>query len=371
MNMRPPVPYQTDSFAEMMIFNHLKQSLVEENYTAMHSVLLSCHPTKRFGEIDFVICGRQGVFVLEIKGGQVSCQNGVWHYKDKHGSQNTGGSPFHQAHTALHGLRQSLSFVIDRALFDKICFGYGVILTDARLPNGLTGVEYDPPMLCQANQYKHLNSWLNSLFGYWQQRNKQIMPQVEQLNDDEITLIIGKIRPDFQAYKFTTTDINTPSIYPQSPKQSIISHISRKISYQTHTPKTLQELKQGIINSLRTFYENFVNGIYFSPKDISIITHTPLDAHHLLPLLNGGNICFELFDNHSFMCRQNHHISILSLDQLSAIDNKIILMVLPPSYQHDISTIELALCQAKLILHYFYYEFKDLYDAQLSFDQAY
>ena len=56
------------------------------------------------------------------------------------------------------------------------------------------------------------------------------MPQVEQLNDDEITLIIGKIRPDFQAYKFTTTDINTPSIYPQSPKQSIISHISRKIS---------------------------------------------------------------------------------------------------------------------------------------------
>ena len=35
---------------------------------AMHSLNLPRHEPKRFGEIDFIVCGPDGVFVLEVKG---------------------------------------------------------------------------------------------------------------------------------------------------------------------------------------------------------------------------------------------------------------------------------------------------------------
>lgn len=348
MNMSPFVPYQTDSQAEMLIFNHLKQSLINTNYTAMHSVLLSHHPKKRFGEMDFVICGEKGVFVLEIKGGQVSCQNGVWHFQDKYGNTNTGGSPFHQAHTALQGLRKSLSTLIDKPLFDKICFGYGVILTDTRLPDGISGVEYDPPMLCQANQYRNLQGWLIKLFDYWQKRNQSILKSVKPLSDDDVSIIVSKIRPDFEPLPTPTPSHHTPQD---------ISHFIQKISYQVLQPKDLSSLKQAIMDSISSFYEKFVNDTYFAPKDITIIANTLPDTQHLMSLLNDNSVCIERFDGRSFKQRKGHQISLVALDQLEVIDNKMLILVLPTACQQDTHIINTALLHSKFVLHCVYCDF--------------
>ena len=39
---------------------------------------LADHRKKIWGEADIVILSEKGVFVLEVKGGTVSCKDGVW-----------------------------------------------------------------------------------------------------------------------------------------------------------------------------------------------------------------------------------------------------------------------------------------------------
>ena len=77
MRMVPPVPFETGSQAEKRIFDRLRIAL-DDTVTAYHSLRPTRHPGKRFPEIDFVICSTDGIFVLEVKGGRVSCESGTW-----------------------------------------------------------------------------------------------------------------------------------------------------------------------------------------------------------------------------------------------------------------------------------------------------
>ena len=72
MRMIPSEPLHTDSYAEKRVFDQLRASFSAADQTgwfAMHSLNLPRHEYKRFGEIDFIVCGPDGVFVLEVKGG--------------------------------------------------------------------------------------------------------------------------------------------------------------------------------------------------------------------------------------------------------------------------------------------------------------
>ena len=37
---------------------------------------------------EFVVCGPEGLYAIEVKGGRVACRDGVWRYRDRNG-----GSP--------------------------------------------------------------------------------------------------------------------------------------------------------------------------------------------------------------------------------------------------------------------------------------
>ena len=69
MRMAPSSPYETGSQAEKRIFDRLRRVL-DERYVACHSLKATRHPQKRFPEIDFAICGPEGLYVLEVKGGR-------------------------------------------------------------------------------------------------------------------------------------------------------------------------------------------------------------------------------------------------------------------------------------------------------------
>lgn len=198
MKMYPPTLYPTSSLAERTVFEQLRQSFVDKPYVAMHSLLLCRHAHKRFAEIDFLLCSDFGLFVLEVKGGQVSCTSGLWHYQDKYGNHNTGGSPFYQANSGLQGLRQSLTEHFGKAVVDRICFGYGVIFTDSRLPKQvLCSPEYDRAMICHAGEHRYLQGWLSELFVYWYRRNKAIVPQIAPVSTELLAKLVAFIRPDF------------------------------------------------------------------------------------------------------------------------------------------------------------------------------
>ena len=86
--MIPSQPLGTSSNAERRMFDQLRAAFARPDQTgwfAMHSLNLPRHEYKRFGEIDFVICGPDGLFVIEVKGGGVSCHDGIWETTNRYG----------------------------------------------------------------------------------------------------------------------------------------------------------------------------------------------------------------------------------------------------------------------------------------------
>ena len=151
MRMVPSSPYETGSQAEKRVFERLR-SVLDESWVACHSLKPTRHPHKRFPEIDFVICGPEGLYVLEVKGGRISCRDGVWRYEDRYGrSVESPEGPFRQAETALHGLMEDLRAGLPAGVLDGFAVGYGVVFPDCDFRGGgLSGTGRCLPMRARA-----------------------------------------------------------------------------------------------------------------------------------------------------------------------------------------------------------------------------
>lgn len=175
MRMLPSTPYRTGSRAELKVFDRLRAAFADRadwHLTALHSLNLPTHAYKRFGEIDFVLVGRPGLFVLEVKGGGVACHQGVWSTINRQGERQTlRESPFRQAESALHALVERLERHLGTAVIDRFPIGYGVIFPDCDWD--LTGAEWDRALLADARAARNLERWLEGLFRYWHQRAEQ------------------------------------------------------------------------------------------------------------------------------------------------------------------------------------------------------
>ena len=99
-----------ESSAERKIFNLLKSAPNTDSWTVLHSLGLSRRPSGPYGEIDFVIViPGEGVICLEVKGGRVSCDNGVWQTVDKTGRVHClNKSPFLQSRNSMFALKNSI-----------------------------------------------------------------------------------------------------------------------------------------------------------------------------------------------------------------------------------------------------------------------
>ena len=75
----------TKSNAEKELFRRLKLVEGTDWSFALHSLNLAEHVWKRVGEIDFLVVGPRGIYVLEVKGGGVSCERGIWRFTDRAG----------------------------------------------------------------------------------------------------------------------------------------------------------------------------------------------------------------------------------------------------------------------------------------------
>jgi len=169
MRMIPDTPHGTHSQAEKRIFDRLRAAFASDKdgaYTVYHSLNLTRHAYKRFGEIDFLICCPQGLFVLEVKGGRVVCHEGVWQYTNRYDEVTKSvEGPFKQAESALHGLMANLRANLPDRVVAQFPIGFGVIFPDCEWP--LPGAEWEPKTLADARSYKDLERWLSRLFQYW------------------------------------------------------------------------------------------------------------------------------------------------------------------------------------------------------------
>ncbi len=193
MRMVPNQPLATSSKAEYRVFDQLRQAFstpAKNGWFAMHSLNLPRHEYKRFGEIDFVVCGPEGLFVLEVKGGGVSCKEGVWETTDHSGeTHRLRESPFKQAETALHGLRQKLPASIFRAFVT----GYGVILPDVQqLPES---AEWDRSVLADARDFRQFEKWFERFIHYWCTKDSH----KPVASPEQLKMLAQHLRPEFEA----------------------------------------------------------------------------------------------------------------------------------------------------------------------------
>lgn len=192
MRLIPNYPFNNNSSAELMVFDALKEVQFDDHEAvAFHSLMLTSHQSKRTGEADFVIICKYGIFVLEVKGGGISVENGVWYSKNNH-DNHTIQDPFKQAHEAVYALDNKLKNALTVAQ-KRLPLGYAVVFPNADWLQD--GAEWDRAMICDRKNLQNFSGWLMNLFKYW---NKERHNNNKLLQQKDIDIIGRYLRPDFE-----------------------------------------------------------------------------------------------------------------------------------------------------------------------------
>jgi len=192
MTIIPSKPYETNSKAEYRVFDKLREAFVNDpKYLAFHSLNLTKHKTKKFGEADFVLVCEYGVFVLEVKGGRVGAEDGEWYTINRYDEKFRIQDPFKQAEGALHAIKDEIQ---GSHLFSylNLPIGYGVIFPDVEWKQ--QGSEWDLYTICDSRKFKNFEGWLKNFFNYWGSKARNN----KRLSIDDIKALKQYLRPNFE-----------------------------------------------------------------------------------------------------------------------------------------------------------------------------
>ncbi len=179
--------------SEARLFKLFQKTDGLDDWVCLHSLALSRHITKREGEIDFLLIGPLGIFVLEVKGGRIERRGGIWTIKDKLNRQySKKESPFDQARSALYSLKADLERNFNPTIKNHV-FGYGVIFADIKFE--LTSPEWDRAIICDKDDLKQsIGSYLSRLAHYWRKRGRG----GRELSSQQIKDLVNHLRGDFE-----------------------------------------------------------------------------------------------------------------------------------------------------------------------------
>src|SRR4051794_8532980 len=103
----PEVPRDCTN-SERFVYERLGRELPDE-WIVIHSLGLSNHKRKIWGEADIVVLSNLGFFALEIKGGAVDCHDGVWSFSGGGFPTYTKReSPWQQASGTMFAVKQAI-----------------------------------------------------------------------------------------------------------------------------------------------------------------------------------------------------------------------------------------------------------------------
>lgn len=193
MKMLPPYLGKTISNAERKMFNSISSSKTLNGWYCLHSLGVSNHLYKREGEIDFLLVGEAGIFTIEVKGGRVHRENGIWKFTDRYGRvTDKRESPFSQAQSAMYSIRQDIAQKYGPEA-NRFLFGYGVAFPDIEFTT-------ESPEWKQSWIYDNRDtnlafaSYLERLITSWKSQQKNYKP----LNGQTIKEIVQYLRGDFE-----------------------------------------------------------------------------------------------------------------------------------------------------------------------------
>ena len=187
------------SNAERKVFSAIKNSVYNEQVNVLHSLGMAEHTRNIFGEIDFVIICSAGIICIEVKGGSIQRQDGIWYFTNRYGkteSNNTG--PFHQVQNNMHSLRLFLIKKLGNDSFiSNALFSCCVIMPDCIFNKDGPDIIYD--ILFDMKDNISLKKIIDISSGYW--KNKIFEKHKINFNNlsvSEINLLANLLRGDFK-----------------------------------------------------------------------------------------------------------------------------------------------------------------------------
>lgn len=180
---------------ERIVLERLARELGDD-CIIFHSVGLHNHEKKIWGEIDLVLLSIKGIYVLEVKGGKVDCNNGIWTF----GDPSTGKSyskkedPWSQASGAMFALRDRLAST-DPTL-GKLLIGFGVMMPMVEFTS--SGAEIEPKVLYDRRDLnRNAGFYLGRLKQHWETTYQQKQGRTPPApTPDQIKAIRTILRPD-------------------------------------------------------------------------------------------------------------------------------------------------------------------------------
>jgi hypothetical protein len=195
----PDFDDSSPSAAERHIFNLLKNDIHTANWLVLHSLGLSRRPSGPYGEIDFVvIIPGEGLICLEVKGGRVSCESGVWKTTNRFGSTSSlKKSPMMQAREGMFALRERLKNHFGESAAETRCpTGCAVVFTD--VPSPPATPEFERGDVIDVDDLNRPIS--EALFRIVRQRLRPLQPRGRDAAPslDEAKSLLNFLRPDFE-----------------------------------------------------------------------------------------------------------------------------------------------------------------------------
>lgn len=184
----------TKSTAERKLFTMLRDMPDTDDWYVLHSVGIARHPTQSQGEADFIVIFPDGgTFALEVKGGGISYENGVWYSTDRFGVQNIIKNPVTEANNAMHAL---MTFV-EKNNTENLqwsLFGFGVVFPDSTVHGRFSIPDLDDYQIADIDNYYDIKAYLLKLSGFWKSRKS---PRVFVPNKHQANAIVTILRPNY------------------------------------------------------------------------------------------------------------------------------------------------------------------------------
>lgn len=181
-----PAP-NTKSTAEKKLFNVFNNLQLDGDVYVLHSVVITEHEKKFFGEADFVIICSLGIACLEVKGGIIEFNNGAWIHKNHLGEikQTEYEGPFNQ----VRGNRASLEKMIwDKLAVKSINYAYGVMLPDMVFDSDIME---NPQKVVYDIRTTNITQYIKNIFEYSKKQSSR--PLSPQNINDIVNYIRGNI----------------------------------------------------------------------------------------------------------------------------------------------------------------------------------
>lgn len=183
--------------SERIVYQRLGEDL-DKNWVVLHSLGLVDHGTKRRGEADIVILSTRGIFVLEVKGGHVSCRDGKWYFGTPGENEVVRKEdPWTQASGAMFAVIKRIK--ADAPDLDDLLYGFGVVMPMERFT--AKGSEIDSEVLLDKRDFgRNLSFYIGDLERRWRRIHAERgLREPRSPSDEDIKRIRKILRPDVES----------------------------------------------------------------------------------------------------------------------------------------------------------------------------